>query len=150
MYIVRILSLSSERDPNGTRIQVEFGKKKRHPHSAVGFLISHTHTHSVNHTASLLKGKFMCTRHHIMNASREKIIQLLLWQHFLRAHCSHTDILAQETPSPTDCNTHIWANEERAAILSGAGDFRTVQSDIQTGPCQRAHNVLTSLKCLMG
>lgn len=56
----------------------------------MGFLISHTL--SVNHTASILKGKFMCTRHHIMNVSREKIIQLVLWQHFLRAHRSHADI----------------------------------------------------------
>lgn len=74
-----------------------------------------------------------------------QIIQLLLWQHFLRAQCSHTNTSTcwhrrhplLQTASQRHTHAHIIIHtiEESTAILSDAGEVCLAQSDVHTGVC---------------
>lgn len=135
------LSLSSGRDPSETNIHLYTSREKR-PQS---FGFSHIiHTICKLYSSIVEKQIYAHTR----ECFCRQIIQLLLWQHFLRAHYSHTntgDTLSYWLQAKdTDLFAKLSMQMKRAQLFYLMESVRVcvcvVQSDVhilQTRMCRR-------------
>lgn len=108
------------------------GEKKRPPRASMGFSdITH-----LNHIARLLEGKFMHTRHRIMNVSGGKLFSSCFDSIFSEPSARtptylHAGTGAKKNHTHTPVITR--ANGEDTALYSDARDIGLLQSDVRTG-----------------